>query len=144
MSEQNAINTASETVEEKLKAEDAVIEETNDILQGVASIGIIGGLMGQREKTGNLLKDNRNLIGGILGGAVAVGLELISPTGSKTSATVAAVASGLTLVATHRLMDCAPQTTALAATNAGVTCYVGMVAGRIAADYFPGNLADSE
>jgi len=95
-------------------------------------------------KTGNMLKDNQNLIGACLGAAVAVGLELVSPTGSKTSAAVAAVVSGAAIVLAKPYLEAAPQTAGVAAAAAGVTAYAGMLGGRITADYFPGNLVEED
>lgn len=88
------------------------------------------------------LNTNRNMLGGLLGAAVSVGLEVISPTGSKVSATVAAAASLGTLYAGRKIAEAAPQSNITAAAIGGVTCYTGMVAGRIAACYFPGNLEE--
>lgn len=96
------------------------------------------------KKTGNMMHDNKNLIGGLIGGAIAVGLEIASPTGSTASAVAAGLAVGGTLFVTHKVLDVAPQTNGLAAANGALTCFVGMTAGRIVADYFPGNLVDSE
>lgn len=91
-------------------------------------------------KSGNVLKDHRNLIGGLLGVAVATGLEVVSPTGSKVSATVAAAASLGALYYGRNIVEAAPQNNITAAAVGGVTCYAGMCAGRIAACYFPGNV----
>lgn len=95
-------------------------------------------------KTGNYLKDNRNLVGGVIGLTLAVGLELISPTGSKKSAAVAAVTGGVALTMAAPFLKAAPQS-AMVASGAGImTAYVGMCGGRITADYFPGNLDNDE
>lgn len=93
-------------------------------------------------KTGNFVKDNRNLIGGGLGLALAVGLELLSPTGSKKSALVAGAMGGATLLVAAPILKVAPQCNTIAVAAAGVTSYVGMVGGRVTASYFPGNLDD--
>lgn len=95
-------------------------------------------------KTGNFVKDNRNLIGGGMGLALAVGLELLSPTGSKKSAAVAAITGGVVLAVAAPILKAAPQTTMVASGAGIMTAYVGMCGGRITADYFPGNLGDDE
>lgn len=95
-------------------------------------------------KTGNFVKDNRNLIGGGLGLALSVGLELLSPTGSKKSALVAGVLGGGVLLVSSPILKAAPQCNGIAVAAAGVTGYVGMVGGRVTASYFPGNLEDDE
>lgn len=96
------------------------------------------------KKTGNVINDNKNLIGGLIGGALAVGLEIASPTGSTASATAAGIAAAGTLYMTHKVLDNVPQTTGLAAANGALTCFVSMTAGRIVADYFPGHLVAEE
>lgn len=94
----------------------------------------------REKKEGLLYSENANMIGGILGVTVAVALEVVSPTGSKTSAVVAAIAGGAALYSARDIVNGAPQNPVLAAGVAGTTLYVGMLAGRIAADYFPGNI----
>lgn len=91
-------------------------------------------------KTGKFTKDNRNMIGAVMGVTLGVGLELLSPTGSKTSAITAGVVGGATLVILSPILKAAPQSTGIAATAGSLTSLVTMSAGRIAADYFPGNL----
>lgn len=121
---------------------EATGEELTDIDDLVKQVMMASKLM--HVKTGNYLKDNRNLIGGGIGLAVAVGLELISPTGSKKSAMVAGVTGGLALAMAAPILKAAPQS-AMVASGAGImTAYVGMCGGRITADYFPGNLGDDE
>ncbi|KAB3419123.1 hypothetical protein F9Z84_06345 [Escherichia coli] len=118
-----------------------------DIIAEAATAGILGDILEsalKREKTGVWHQDNKNLIGGIIGGSIAVGLEIASPTGSIASAIAAGVASVGTIAVTHKVLDVAPQTTAIAATNGALTAFIGMSAGRIMADYFPGNLTKSE
>lgn len=89
----------------------------------------------------NIVGEGRgNMAAAIAGVAGAVALELMSPTGSKTSAIVAAVAGGSAVYASRELINAAP-TNAVLATGIGVTsAYIGMIAGRVAADYFPGNV----
>lgn len=96
----------------------------------------------KKAKSGDLFKDNRNLIGGLVGVGIGVGLELLSPTGSVKSAAVAGVVGGGVLYLLNPYIDAVPQTTGLAAVTGGVTAYVSMAAGRITADYFPGNLSE--
>lgn len=105
---------------------------------------VMGTMALAQAKTGNFVKDNRNLIGGGLGLALAVGLELISPTGSKKSAIVACVAGGAVLAIAAPVLKAAPQSNMVASSAGIVTAYVGMCGGRITADYFPGNLSDDE
>lgn len=95
-------------------------------------------------KTGNIFKDNQNLTGACIGAAIAVGLELVSPTGSKSSAAVAAVLSGATIMIAKPYLQVAPQTAGIAAGAAAVTAYAGMVGGRVTASYFPGNLTEED
>lgn len=95
-------------------------------------------------KTGNVLKDNQNLIGACVGAAVAVGLELVSPTGSKSSAAVAAVLSGATIMIAKPYLQVAPQSASIAVGAGALTGYVGMVGGRVTASYFPGNLTEED
>lgn len=94
----------------------------------------------REKKEGLLYSENANMIGGVLGLTVAVALEVISPTGSKTSAVVAAVAGGAALYGARDLVNAAPQNPVLAAAVGTSSLYIGMLAGRIAADYFPGNI----
>lgn len=118
-----------------------------DAIEGAIPEGIsAGALLAQfsklaKAKTGNVAKDNMNLIGGIIGCAIATGLELASPTGSKASAAVAAIASGSVLLATRKVVENAPQAVPVAGAALALTAYVGMSAGRITADYFPGNIS---
>lgn len=163
MTDVNAsVNNTAET--DDLNALDLQHDQVQDALKDIASAArrnasvIDGGAMTADDlieqvlkdaklmhvKTGNMLKDNQNLIGACLGAAVAVGLELVSPTGSKTSAAVAAVLSGATIVLAKPYLEVAPQSTGVAAAAAGLTAYVGMVGGRITADYFPGNLVEED
>lgn len=142
-----AIDLADITEEElaqkllRIKME-ATGEELTDIDAMVKQVLIESKLM--HVKTGNYLKDNRNLIGGGIGLALAVGLELLSPTGSKKSAIVAGVTGGAVLAIAAPILKAAPQS-AMVASGAGImTAYVGMCGGRITADYFPGNLGDDE
>ena len=93
-------------------------------------------------KTGVWHEDNRNLLGGLIGVGIGVGLELLSPTGSKTSAVVAAAAGAGTLYAARRIMDMAPQNNHLAGACAASSMLISATAGRIAADYFPGNIEE--
>lgn len=88
------------------------------------------------------ISENQNLIVAIIGGAAAVALEVLSPTGSKTSAIVAGVAAAGVTYYCKDVINLAPQNTTLAVTTGLVTGYVGMCAGRIAACYFPGNIED--
>ena len=123
---------------------------TRDIGQGLqgslrlnhsSTVPLTGTLLA---RLGNYLKDNRNLVGGVIGLTLAVGLELISPTGSKKSAAVAAVTGGVALTMAAPFLKAAPQS-AMVASGAGImTAYVGMCGGRITADYFPGNLDNDE
>lgn len=94
----------------------------------------------REKKEGYFNSEDGNMTGGILGVAVAVGLELVSPTGSKTSAVVAAIAGGAALYAAREVINSAPQAPVLAAGVGCTSLYIGMMAGRIAADYFPGNI----
>lgn len=126
----NAIKTAA--VGENLTGVDVMIEQ------------ILAQSKLMRVKTGNYLKDNRNLIGGGIGITLAVGLELLSPTGSKKSAIMAGVAGGALLAATAPVLKAAPQSAMIASGAAIMTGYVGMCGGRITADYFPGNLGNGE
>lgn len=122
---------------------DAVVNDTVEIgLDNVMGDILMSAL--KREKTGVWHQDNKNLIGGLIGAGIAVGLEVASPTGSIASATAAALVSGGTLMVTHKVMDVAPQTTGIAAAHGALTAFVGMTAGRIVADYFPGNLTSGE
>lgn len=133
----NEMNNAADAV--KTAAIDAAIEAGADT---ILSDVIMSAL--KREKTGVWHQDNKNLIGGLIGASIAVGLEVASPTGSVASATAAAIACTGTLMVTHKVLDIAPQTTGLAACNGALTAFVGMTAGRIVADYFPGNLTSGE
>lgn len=139
------MNTAANNAETLNKKLDDVIhnQAENMTASSLADLALMMSSL-KKAKTGNFVKDNKNLIGGVIGCVVATGLELASPTGSKASAIMAAAASGGTLYATRKLLDNAPQSTGIAATAAGLTAYVGMVAGRITADYFPGNLSIEE
>lgn len=93
-------------------------------------------------KEGDYINRHRNMIGALAGAAVAVGLEVVSPTGSKTSAVVAAAVSLGATYAARNIIEAAPQSNITAATVAAGTCYAGMVGGRIAACYFPGNVGE--
>lgn len=141
------VNLGSETDEEltaKLNAikMEAVGEELNNLDDFVNQILFNSKLF--HVKTGNFVKDNRNLIGGGIGLALAVGLELISPTGSKKSAAVAAITGGVVLGVAAPILKTAPQSAMVASAAGVMTAYVGMCGGRITADYFPGNLGDDE
>lgn len=106
------------------------------------------GFIGNKTKPSGLMATVENIVGegrgnmaaAIAGVAGAVALELVSPTGSKTSAVVAAVTGGAAVYAARDLINAAPTNTPLA-TGIGVTsAYIGMLGGRVAADYFPGNV----
>lgn len=73
------------------------------------------------------------------GAAVAATLELISPTGSKTSAVVAAAVGGSVALVAEDYLDALPQNNLTGGLSFAVTAVISMKAGRIAADYFPGN-----
>lgn len=96
------------------------------------------GLMAQVE---SIIGEGRgNMAAAIAGVAGAVALELISPTGSKTSAVVAAVTGGAAVYASRDLINAAPTNGVIATGVACTSLYVGMIGGRVAADYFPGNV----
>lgn len=76
----------------------------------------------------------------IAGVVVAAGLELLSPTGSKTSAIVAGVVGGAVVYASKDYLDAVPQNDLMGAISFGATALISMKAGRITADYFPGNV----
>lgn len=133
-----------ENVTAEIKTAEEVIDMVNkhkDDVEAIEALAAVGWMSALRSsKTGNLLHDNKNLIGGLIGCAIATGLEVLSPTGSKTSAAVAATTSGLTLYTVHKLLDAAPQTNVIAGSACAVTAYVGMATGRLAACYFPGTV----
>ena len=83
---------------------------------------------------------HKNLAGAIAGVAVGVGLELASPTGSIGSAITAGVAGGLLTYALKDTLEMAPQMNCIAVCSGLTTATVSMSMGRLAADYFPGNL----
>lgn len=112
-------------------------------VDAIVGAALAGALLKQK-KTGNVLKDNRNLIGGLLGVAVGVGLEIVSPTGSKVSAAVSGVAGLGALAVVSIPAMAAPQCNVIAGTAFGMTSWVSMSAGRLAASYFPGNLDISD
>lgn len=93
-------------------------------------------------KDGFFSGKDANMIGGYIGVGIAVALELVSPTGSKTSAICAAIAGGAALYYGKEIIEAAPQGPAAAAAVGATSCYLGMCAGRIAACYFPGDLED--
>lgn len=144
MKDENAEVVLSEISDEELDAKlvalEANIESTVNELIG----NVIGSSMAKKAKTGDLFKDNRNMIGGLIGIGIAAGLELISPTGSLKSAAASVIVGGGVLYVASPYINAVPQSTGLAAATAGVTAYVGMVAGRITADYFPGNLSKED
>lgn len=134
--------------EEKLSARLAGLKAGAQEMEDVLADDLIKQVLTESKlfhvKTGNFVKDNRNLIGGGIGLALAVGLELVSPTGSKKSAAVAAITGGAVLAFTAPVLKVAPQSTMVSAAAGIMTAYVGMCGGRITADYFPGNLGDDE
>lgn len=144
---ESADNTAWNDIDKSDESLDSIKKEA---VETAATVGedLVAEVMGKmalaRAKTGNFVKDNRNLIGGGLGLALSVGLELLSPTGSKKSALVAGVLGGGVLLVSSPILKAAPQCNAIAVAAAGVTGYVGMVGGRVTASYFPGNLEDDE
>lgn len=81
----------------------------------------------------------RNWRGGLIGVGCSVLLELLSPTGSKTSAMAAAVAGGVVLKYSKGVLDAAPQNTVTSATAGVAAGYIAMTVGRATASYFPGN-----
>lgn len=76
----------------------------------------------------------------IAGVVVAAGLELLSPTGSKTSAVVAAAVGGAAIYGAKNYLDAVPQNDFMGAISFGAATLISMKAGRITADYFPGNV----
>lgn len=95
-------------------------------------------------KVSEILNKNRNLIGGLIGVGVAVGLELASPTGSKASAVLAGIAGGGVLYFSRSVVSGCVQNSTLAALTGVTTAYVGIIGGRLGASYFPGNLNNAE
>lgn len=126
---------------------DGIKKEASEVV-GVIGEDLVADVMSKmvlaRVKTGSFIKDNRNLIGGGMGLALAVGLEMLSPTGSKKSALVAGAMGGGVLLVAAPILKVTPQCNAIAVAAASVTGYVGMVGGRVTASYFPGNLDDDE
>lgn len=89
-------------------------------------------------KDSQFINKNMNMAGAIAGAVVAVGLELASPTGSKTSAAFAAVASGATIYYAKEILEASPQKSSLAIGAMAGTLYCGILGGRLGAMYFPG------
>ncbi|AEV89687.1 hypothetical protein OBP_250 [Pseudomonas phage OBP] len=81
----------------------------------------------------------KNYRGGCIGVAGAVLLELMSPTGSKTSALAAGLAGAFVLHHSKGVLDAAPQNTVIATTAGASAGWISMVVGRTMASYFPGN-----
>lgn len=100
----------------------------------IAAASLLGAISSEKEVSEN----NYNVGGAICGVALGVGLELLSPTGSLTSAVAAGVVGGLAVAAVKPALEHGPD-----GQVAALTCFVGgaaisMKAGRIAASYFPG------
>lgn len=127
---------------EQIAMEAKVLGKVNEAEDLIASVLALAKLT--HVKTGKFMTDNRNMIGGSLGVMLGVGLELLSPTGSKTSAIISGVVGGATLALLSPVLKAAPQTTGIQAGTGVLTSFVSMSAGRIAADYFPGNLKDND
>jgi preprotein translocase subunit SecD len=135
----NAMGEMNNMGSEDLKKSESKAPGLDAIIAGAA----MGGLM-KRQKTGNVLKDNQNLIAGAMGVMLGAGLELISPTGSKTSVVASAIAGTAALVVVGGVVSIAPQCTPVAAATFAMTSYVSMSVGRTAASYFPGDVSVDE
>jgi hypothetical protein len=146
--EAEALWTANDDAGDRLNAIKKEAGEVGAEIAGKSIDEVIAGVIAEGKlfhvKTGKFMTDNRNLIGAALGVGIGVGLELLSPTGSKTSALVSGLAGGAVLAVVAPVLKVAPQATGIAAAAGTLTSFVSMSAGRITADYFPGNLGNDE
>jgi hypothetical protein len=85
----------------------------------------------------NMLGEYNNAAAAALGVAVAVGLELISPTGTKTSAAVAAIAGGTAIALGARAHTNMPQNTLTMGVSSLIGFKVAKGFGRLTVEYFP-------
>lgn len=108
----------------------------------IAAAAILGSIANEKEMDNPNRPAHYNLMAASAGLGLAVGLELVSPTGSMTSAIAAGVVGGVALGLTADFLDALPQRDIPALLAFSGVAVVSMKAGRITADYFPGNLPE--
>lgn len=102
----------------------------------IAAASLLGAIATDKETRPEGFHVSCAIVGVVLG----AGLELLSPTGSKTSAIVSAAVGGAAVYAAKDYLDAVPQNDFMGAISFGTAAIISMKAGRITADYFPGNV----
>ncbi len=100
----------------------------------IAAASLLGAMASEKE----ISENNHNVAGAVCGVGFGVALELLSPTGSLTSAVAAGVVGGLAVALVKPALEHGPDGQIATAVSFVGGATISMKAGRIAASYFPG------
>ena len=96
------------------------------------------------DRSDNMLGQYNNAAAAALGVGLAVGLELLSPTGTKTSAAVAAITGAAAIAVGAPAHTKGPQNSVTMALSGILGFKVAKGFGRMTAEYFPATASDDK